>query len=671
MGVLTTVPVEAQKGKLGSGINVSNLDKTANPANDFYQYSCGGWMKAHPLSPEYSRYGSFDKLAEDNEKQVKTLIEALAKQKNTPNSIADKIATVYNMGMDSTKLQKQGAEPIKPMLKQVSNIADNKQLQNEIIALHKEGIMPFFGLFSEADYDNSKMTIAWLYQGGLGLGERDYYLENDAKTQEIRTKYRELISNMFKLAGYDKMAKASANELADMVLAIETRLATASFSKEDQRDPYKNFHKASVTSLAELATGFNFPAYFSALGLDKMKTLNVAQPSFIIEASNMIKYENIEATKAYLAWNIINSAASFLSDDFVQENFNFYGKVLSGKEELRPRWKRVSGTVNGTLGEAIGQMYVEKYFPAQAKERMITLVKNLQIIFAERIQNSTWMEQETKKKAIEKLNAMYIKIGYPDKWRDYSGLEIKNDSYYDNVRRSNLFDMAYMVSKIDKPTDIQQWGMTPQTVNAYYNPTTNEICFPAAILQPPFFDMKADDAANYGAIGVVIGHEMTHGFDDQGCQYDKDGNLKNWWAEADAENFKKRTQILVDCFNKIEVAPGTFANGSYTLGENIADNGGLQISYQAMQKAIKDKTVSSAKMDGFTPEQRFFLAYAAVWAGNIREQEILRLTKIDPHSLGKWRVNATLPHIQAFIDAFDIKAGDKMFLPHNQQALIW
>ena len=403
-----------------------------------------------------------------------------------------------------------------------------------------------------------------------------------------------------------------------------------------------------------------------------MKSLNVGQPEFITECNEILKGD-ANALRAYYAWNVINTAAGYLSDDFTQESFNFYGKALSGKEEMRPRWKRVVTTVDGALGEAVGQMYVEKYFPQEAKERMTTLVDNLKTAFGERIQAATWMNDTTKGKALEKLNSILVKIGYPDKWRDYSGLQITNDSYFANILRSNQFDIAYMINKIDKPTDKYEWLMTPQTVNAYYNPTTNEICFPAGILQPPFFDMNADDAVNYGAIGVVIGHEMTHGFDDQGRQYDKDGNLKDWWTATDADNFTNNAQVLVDWFNAIKVSdnPETYANGKFTLGENIADNGGVQISYQAMQNAIAKGQVNSKEMDGFTPAQRFFIAYAGVWAGNIREQEILRLTAIDPHSLGRLRVNATLPHIAAFIEAFGVKEGDAMYLAPEKQAVLW
>ncbi|MBQ6726563.1 MAG: M13 family metallopeptidase [Bacteroidales bacterium] len=663
---------ESQNAELTSGIDLSNMDTTANPADDFYQYACGGWMKNNPLTAEYSRYGAFDKLAEQNREQLKELIEDIAKAKNDKGSNAEKIATIYNMGMDSVTLQKQGAEPLKPWLDEIVAIKDAAGINAEIIKLHQNGIDPFFGIFAEPDHDNSKITIAWMWQAGLGM-DRDYYVGAGARNQELRTKYVQMIANMFKLAGFDKLIDADAKFLADKVMAIEMRLAKAQYDKETLRNPHMTFHKKTLDETQALAKNFPFGDYFKAIGLPEMKSLNVAQPEYIQEVGRVLATAKIDDLKCYLAWNVINTASGFLSDDFTNESFEFYGRTLSGREEMRPRWKRVTGTVEGVLGEAVGQLYVEKYFPATAKERMLTLVNNLKDAFKVRIKEATWMNDTTKQKATEKLDAILIKVGYPDKWRDYSTLKVENDSYFANVLRSNQFDLAYMVSKIDKPTDRDEWQMTPQTINAYYNPSTNEICFPAGILQPPFFDMNADDAVNYGAIGVVIGHEMTHGFDDQGRQYDKDGNLSDWWLPGDAQNFKDHAQVLVDWFNAIKVLddPETYANGKITLGENIADNGGLQISYVAMQNAIKAGQVNAEKMDGFTPEQRFFIAYATVWASNIRDEEIQRLTTEDVHSLGRWRVNGTLPHIAAFIEAFNIKEGDKMYLAPEKQAQLW
>ena len=654
-----------------SGIDLSNLDTTASPAHDFYQYACGGWMANNPLKPEYSRFGTFDKLAEENVKQVNGLITDLAAAKNEAGSVADKIATFYNVGMDSVALNQQGRAPIEAMLKEIAALDGKQAIQAKIVELHKKGIHPFFALFSEADFTNSSMNIAWLYQTGLSIGDRDYYLEQDVRSKEIREKFVLMLTNMFRLSGYDQLVNQTPEALAANVIALETAMAKGFMNRHDLRDPYKMFNKKELAELQALIPEFDFAAYLSALNLPDLSSLNVGQPEYIKVLNTIFKTSKIEDIKAYLAWNVVRAAYPYLSDDFVAEGFNFYGKVLSGTEELQPRWKRVVNNVSEALGEAVGQMYVAKYFPPQAKANMLTLVSNLRTALGERIQAAGWMDEATKTKAMEKLQAFRVKIGYPDKWRDYSALDVKNDSYFANILRSNEFQMNYDLAKIDKPKDVTEWGMTPQTVNAYYDPTTNEICFPAGILQPPFYHADADNAVNYGAIGVVIGHEMTHGFDDQGRQYDKEGNLTDWWLPVDADNFKTRTQVLVDYFNKIEVAPEVFADGNFTLGENIADNGGLQISFQAMQKALANGDVEKEKMDGFTPEQRFFLAYANVWAGNIRHETILYLTKMDVHSLGKWRVNGTLPHVQNFIEAFNIQPGDAMHLPADQQASIW
>jgi putative endopeptidase len=653
-----------------SGIDVSNLDTTANPSDNFFQYACGGWMAKNPMLAEHARYGSFDKLRDENTKQVNDLIRELAAQPNANGSVAAQIATLYNVGMDSVSLARQGAEPLLPLLEKVAAANTPVQIAEQIIALHKQAIYPFFALFAEADFSNSKMDIAWLFQSGLGMNERDYYLDHDDHTKTIRAKYATLLANLFRLSTYDQLAGASSEQLAQSVLALETRLAEAFMNRHDLRDPHKMFNKKELDEVIALSPGFDFRAYFDAMGLSELRSLNVGQPDYLAAFSTILATTALDDVKAYLAWTIIREGAPYLSDEFVNESFEFYGRTMSGSQELRPRWKRVVDNVNGALGEAVGQLYVASYFPPAAKERMVKLVKNLQETLGERIQAATWMDSLTKEKALAKLGTFHIKIGYPDKWRDYSSLEIKADSYFANILRSNAFEVAYMLRKIDKPKDIDEWGMTPQTVNAYYNPTTNEICFPAAILQPPFFMADADNAANYGAIGVVIGHEMTHGFDDQGRQYDKDGNLQDWWQPADAENFDKRAQVLVDYFNKIEVLPGTYADGKYTLGENIADNGGLQIAFQAMTKAKAAGEIIDY-IEPFTAEQRFFIAYATVWAGHVREQEILRLTKQDVHSLGRWRVNGTLPHIAAFIKAFDIRPGDKMYLDEQEQAAIW
>jgi putative endopeptidase len=653
-----------------SGITLSNLDTTACPQTDFYQYATGGWQKNNPLPVEFARYGTFDKLARENVKQINDLIAELSEQPGADGSIAHKVALLYKMGMDSVALNEQGAAPIRSLLKDIAAIAGPQALQSAITDLHKKGITPFFSLFAEADFTDSSMDIAWLYQSGLGLGDRDYYIDNDAHTESIRTAYREMIRNLFHLSAYDLITGLNAGQLAESVVALETKLAQAQMSRHDQRDPYKIFNKKTTAELDTLSPSFDFPAYFTDLGLQSVDSLNVAQPDYITAVNNILKSEKQEDINTYLAWTVINMASAYLSDDFISENFNFYGRTLSGTQELRPRWERVVNTVNGALGEAVGKLYVAKYFPPSAKEDMLQLVQNLQTTLGERIWAATWMNEVTKLKALEKLHAFRVKIGYPDKWRDYSELALQPDNFFANMIRSNEFENAYTLNKINKPNDMDEWEMTPQTVNAYYNPTTNEICFPAGILQPPFFFAGADNAVNYGAIGVVIGHEMTHGFDDQGRQYDRNGNLHDWWQPEDAENFKQRAQILSNSFDSIEVAPGQHADGKFTLGENIADNGGLQIAFQALQKAIVDRSIAGS-MDGFTPEQRFFIAYAGVWAANITDKEILRRTKEDPHALGKWRVNGALPHVEAFLEAFNVQPGDVMFLGPEKRAVIW
>lgn len=657
------------KTKHKSGIEMKNLDLSANPATDFYQYACGGWMKLHPLGAEYARYGSFDELAENNQKQLQDLVTKIAAQKNEKGSIAQKVGDLYKIGMDTLALEKQGAQPIQPQLQQIASLKRNR-LSQQLAEMELDGLSPFFVLFGFADPDNSSMKMACCWQSGLGVGDRDYYLEKDQ--QKIRDAYVNLMTQLFVMSGYNQLAgfQGREKEMAMNVLAMETCLAQATINKTILRDPYRSLHKNTAAQFQTMFSELDLATYLNTLQV-KADTLNIGQPTYFETVNNLLRITDFEIIKAYLAWNVINAAAPYLSQNFVDAEFDFYGKVLSGRETNQERWKRVLNTMNGCLGEALGQMYVETYFPAEAKARMMQLVKNLQWALGERIKASEWMTDETKAKAIDKLNAFTVKIGYPDKWRDYSDLTIENDSYYANILRARRFAMAYELAKIGKEVDPAEWQMTPQTVNAYYEPTTNEICFPAGILQPPFFDMNADDAANYGAIGVVIGHEMTHGFDDQGRHYDKAGNLADWWNDRDDKAFKERAQRLVDHFNGIEVAPGVYGNGEFTLGENIADNGGLNVSHTALNKAIADGAKIRTEMDGFTIDQRFFLAYANVWAANIRPEEILRRTKVDPHSLGMWRVNGTLPHIDAFYEAFHVQKTDKMWLAPEKRAKIW
>lgn len=647
-------------------VNLANLDTTVAAGADFYQYACGGWMKEHPLKPEFSRYGVFEQLMETNREQLRALVEELKAAPQEEGSVAQKIGMLYELALDSVKTNEDGFEPVKEELAAIRDLGTKAELSKMVAYLHKEGITPYFALYVGADEKNSSMNIVQLYQAGLGMGDRDYYLQNDETFSKIREAYKAYISRLFVLAGH---SPEQADAAVTAVMNVENGIAKISFSREEMRDSQKNYNKMSCADFIKSNDALDWNAYFSAMGLDSIPELDAKQFVYYKKLGDFLKTVSLDDQKCYLAFNLLRAAAPYLSDNFVNANFDFYGKTMSGKQELEQRWKRALSTVNGVLGEAVGQMYVAKYFPASSKEKMLTLVGNLQKALGERINNLEWMGDSTKLKAQEKLAAFTVKIGYPDKWRDYSALEIKQDSYWANVRRSSIFEMDYMLADAGKPVDKSRWYMTPQTINAYYNPTTNEICFPAAILQPPFFDPEADDAINYGAIGVVIGHEMTHGFDDQGRNYDKEGNLTDWWTADDATRFTERANKLVAQYDNILVLDTMHANGSYTLGENIADQGGLLISHQAYLNSLQGQT--PAVIDGFTGEQRFYLGYATLWAQNIRDEEIVRLTKMDPHSLGKWRVNAALKNIDAFYEAFGIKEGDAMYMQPVDRVNIW
>ena len=647
-------------------VNLANLDTTVTAGEDFYQYACGGWMKEHPLKPEFSRYGVFEQLMEMNREQLRALVEELKAAPQQEGSVAQKIGMLYELALDSVKTNEEGFEPVKEELLAIRNLGTKAEFSKMVANLHKEGITPFFALYVGADEKNSSMNIVQLYQAGLGMGDRDYYLQNDETFSKIREAYKAYISRLFVLAGH---SPEQAEAAVAAVMNVENGIAKISFSREELRDSQKNYNKMSCADFIKSNDALDWNAYFAAMGLDSIPELDAKQFAYYKKLGDFLKKVSLDDQKYYLAFNLLSAAAPYLSDNFVNASFDFYGKTMSGKQMLEERWKRALSTVNGSLGEAVGQMYVSKYFPASSKEKMLTLVGNLQKALGERINTLEWMGDSTKLKAQEKLAAFTVKIGYPDKWRDYSALEIKPDSYWANVRRSSIFEMEYMLADAGKPVDKSRWYMTPQTINAYYNPTTNEICFPAAILQPPFFDPEADDAINYGAIGVVIGHEMTHGFDDQGRNYDKEGNLADWWTSEDAARFTERANKLVAQYDNIIVLDTMHANGSFTLGENIADQGGLLISHQAYLNSLQGET--PAVIDGFTGDQRFYLGYATLWAQNIRDEEIVRRTKMDPHSLGKWRVNAALKNIDTFYKAFDVKEGDAMYMQPADRVNIW
>lgn len=659
--------VSCKQQTVGTGIDLANLDQTVSAGNDFYQFATGGWRATHPIPAEYSRYGSFEVLYENNNKQLRELIETVASEKHAVGSLEQKIGDLYNMAMDSVKLNKEGFEPIRADLEMIEAISARGDVFPMMVNLMKKGVRGYFSFYIGADIKDSKQNLLEFNQGGLSLGEKGYYIDTDSATMSIRDGFNLYMTDLFKMCGYPEDVAA---DKAKAVLEIETRIAQSSRSATELRDPESNYHKMSVEDLKKDFSGIDWDTLFNGIGLTAAKEVSIGQPEAIHEVENILAEVSVEEQKAYMQWTLINLASSYLSDEFRARNFEFYGRILSGKQQDRPRWKRSVATVEGVLGEGVGRIYVEKYFPAEAKERMINLVKHLQDALAERIQEQDWMSEETKKVALDKLSAFYVKIGYPDKWRDYSGLTITDDSFWANLVRSNEFDLKHMVeTKLNKPVDREEWFMTPQTVNAYYNPTTNEICFPAGILQPPFFNMEADDACNFGAIGVVIGHEMTHGFDDKGRQFDKNGNLTDWWASGDSERFDERAKVMKEFFDNINVLPDLKANGSLTLGENLADHGGLKVAYCALQNAMKENPLETK--DGLTPEQRFFLAYANLWASNIREEEMRRLTKVDPHSLGRWRVNGALPHVDAWYDAFGVTEQDSMFIPKEQRVTIW
>ncbi len=648
------------------GIDPANLDTSIAPGADFYQFATGGWQKAHPLTDEFARFGSFDLLRENNQKQLDELLEGIVTATHQAGTPAYKIATIYNQVMDSTKRNADGIEPIREQLAAIAALKTNDEVKAYLAATRPEGFSPYFRVGVGADDKNSTMNIMNLYQGSLGMGNRDYYTEADDHSKMLREKYVEHIGKMFVLVGF---SEADAAAKAQSVMVTEMRLATKLFTNIQLRDPEANYHKMTLAEVQTAFPGMDWKVYFTALGAPTVEEVVVGQIEPVREATDMIATMPVADHIAYLEWNLINRASNYLSDALDEQDFDFYSKTLSGVQEMQPRWKRAVNAVNGFLGEAVGQLYVEKYFPAAAKERMIQLVDNLSLALGERIQNLDWMSDETKTKAQEKLGTFIVKVGYPDTWKDYTALAIKDDNYWANAKRASRFNFDENIAKLGQPVDRTEWHMTPQTVNAYYNPTSNEICFPAGILQYPFFDMNADDAFNYGAIGVVIGHEMTHGFDDSGRKFDKDGNMNDWWTAEDAEKFNARAERLVTYFDNIEVLPGLQANGRFSLGENIADQGGVTVAYEAYKKATADAPL--AEKEGFTADQRFFLAYAGVWAGNVRDEEIRRLTRIDEHSLSKWRVDGTLPHVGFWYDAFGITPDAPMYIAPEDRAVVW
>ena len=664
-----SVATQAQT-PLKSGIDLTDLNTSVAPGTDFYEYACGGWMKKNPLPAAYSRFGSFDRLAQDNDKRINGILKELQTNTYAQGTIEQKLSDLYKLAMDSVRREKDGTAPVMGMLKRMESAKTMQQLFDIQLELAQYGSAGFFRAGMGADDKNATQNILNVNQGGITLGQKEYYLDNDEATTKIREAYKQHIVRMFQLFGF---SKGAATKKMKNIMKVETALAQVSKSRTELRDPIANYNKMTLQEFDSKYPHLQLEKLMNAMGIESkyIQEMVVGQPGFMAGA-DIVVAKLVPATyRDYMEWRQIQGAASYLSEEVAQANFEFFGKVMSGRQENYPRWKRATNQVEGVMGEALGRIYVEKYFPASSKERMKELVHNLQIALGERIAAQDWMDDSTKVNALLKLNTFYVKIGYPDKWTDLSKLTIDpNKTYYENMKECSRFWNAWEIDHTaGKPVDRDDWYMTPQTVNAYYNPTTNEICFPAGILQVPFFDPTADDAFNYGAIGVVIGHEMTHGFDDQGRRFDKDGNMHDWWTEADAQNFVARTDKYADFFSAIKVLPDLNGNGRLTLGENLADHGGLQVAFAAFKNATKNKKLPV--IDGLTPEQRFFLAYAGVWAGNITEAEIRNRTKSDPHSLGRWRVNGALPHIDDWYEAFGVKEGDEMYIPKEKRLSLW
>ena len=653
---------------LSSGIDLKNLDTSIKPGNDFYHYAAGGWLKSHPLDAEHAENGAFVDLQELNQKRIQGIILEYASKPQQKGSLGQKIGSLYNLMMDSVRLNREGWAPIKPTLDKIAAIKNIKEYQLVCSQLDRngEGTM-MFGIGVGADQKDAEWNLVGIGQGGLGLGERDYYVSDDPQNKRVLEAYKQYLKKLFMLTGADE---ATAQKKMEAVLAIETRIAKVSYDQVKLRDIDANYHKMSYTQLVNDFPGIDWGNVFLASGFPAFDYIDVGQPEPIHEVEKILADTPLEDLKTYAEAKVISGATGQLSDEFRKTEFAL-SQVLTGVKQDRPRWKRAVNLVSGTLGEAIGKLYVDKYFPASSKERMLELVHNLQTALAQRIDEATWMSAATKAQAKDKLSNFIIKIGYPDKWKDYSGLQVNDSlSLYENLQNISRWATDDEIAKhVNKKVDKMEWGMTPQTINAYYNPTTNEICFPAAILQPPFFDPTADDAANYGAIGGVIGHEMSHGFDDQGAQFDKYGNQHNWWTAQDKKNFDARTKVLADWFSSFEVLPGVKVNGKQTLGENIGDNGGLNIAFRALQNSMKKNPL--AVKDGFTPEQRFFLAWGRVWASNMTDELVKYLLTVDVHSPNYARVNGALPMIDAWYTAFNVKKGDKMFVPKNKRAHIW
>jgi putative endopeptidase len=668
-GCTTNVKNTVEKVKKYPPFDVQNMDPAIKPGDDFFTYVNGTWLKNNPIPADKNSRSTLEELFERNRHDIKEIIEEAAASKDAqPGGNTEKIGTFYNSGMDSISIERLGLSPLKMFFDKIESIRSIADVQSVGAFFQIYQINPFFFLFSNQDSKNSTSMIAQCFQAGIGLPERDYYFNTDQSTKKIREKYLSHLTKMFELL---KDESKLAGKNAETVMKMETQLAKASFTNVENQDPQKTYNKLTIDGLDKLAPEINWHSYFKQVGYPGLAEVNIYQPSFMIELSNMMKTVSVEDWKTFLRWQLIKSTAAYLGKDFVDQNFDFYNRTLTGQEKMEPRWKLVLDVTSGSLGESIGQLYVKKYFPPVAKQKMTDLVMNLKKSLKQRIENLTWMGPQTKQEALAKLEKMGVKVGYPDKWRDYSGLSVSSESYVLNVLNSQAFELRYSMDKVGKPVDPTEWGMTPQTVNAYYDPNRNEIVFPAGILQPPFFNLDADDAVNYGAIGFVIGHEMTHGFDNMGRQYDKDGNLRDWWTKDDSKAFEAHAAMLIDQYNHYEVLDSVFVNGKLTLGENIADLGGGTVAFNAYKLSLEGKETPKP-IDGFTNYQRFFLAYAQVWRTNMRDKELKKRVKTDEHSPSKARINCVVYNMPEFYAAFpDVKPGDKLFRPVEQRPVIW
>jgi putative endopeptidase len=648
------------------GFDVSNLDRTCKPCDDFYQFAVGGWLKNNPIPPEYPEWGSFITLADKNEQALHGILEAAAANRSAvPGSNEQKIGDFFASCMDTKEIDAQGLKPLSADLSLIAAIHDTATLIDTGAQLQAKGVGVLFNFGSDQDFKDSSKVIGEATQGGLSLPDRDYYTRDDDESKKLRQQFVEHVAKLLVLAG-DTQDQATSQ--ANTILGIETSLAKASMTNVERRDPEKIYHKMSIADAQALTPQLPWSAYFRAIGSPALTEINIGQPDFFKALNGMLTSVSLNDWKTYFRWQLINRSAALLSDPFVQENFAFNGRILTGSKEIRPRWKRCTTSTDQQIGEALGQVYVQKYFPPEAKARALELVNNLIAALRDDLQILPWMSPGTRKAAIEKLQAFTLKIGYPDKWRDYSALKIERGSYLENVFRASQFENARDLAKIGKPVDRGEWGMTPPTVNAYYNPQLNEIVFPAGILQPPFYDPKRDDAYNYGAIGAVIGHEITHGFDDQGAQFDPRGTLKNWWTPEDLKSFQTRGECVAKQFDGYEVEKGLRENGKLVEGESIADLGGVALAYAAFQKSLHGNA-GQKDANGFTPLQRFFLGYAENWAVNIRPELARLQTNTDPHPLPHFRVNGPLSNTAEFAQAFGCKKGDAMV--RTQVCKIW